>query len=100
MGENPALVHGNLSINFGGNFTADQVVITRLSHRRGQEVDDSVVGHGDHALAVDLDDAVADADTTPLGDAAAEQTADLKVKVEKKWRSLSSLHCLCVFPFH
>ena len=49
-----------------------------LSHRRGQEVDYPVVGDGDHALAVDLDDAVADADPSALGDATAEQTADLK----------------------
>ena len=51
---------------------------THLSHRRGQEVDYPVVGDGDHALTVDLDDAVADADPSTLGDATAKQTADLE----------------------
>ena len=52
--------------------------LTNLSHRRGQEVDYPVVGDGDDALAVDLDDAVADAHPSTLGDATAEQTADLE----------------------
>ena len=52
--------------------------LTNLSHRRSQEVDYPVVGDGDDALTVDLDDAVADAHPAALGDAAAEQTADLE----------------------
>ena len=36
------------------------------------------MGDGDHALTVDLDDAVADADPSTLGDATAKQTADLE----------------------
>ena len=36
------------------------------------------MGDGDDALAVDLDDAVSDAHPSALGDAAAEQTADLE----------------------
>lgn len=36
------------------------------------------MGDGNHALTVDLDDAVADADPATLGDTAAQQTADLE----------------------
>ena len=70
-------------------FTSKTAIIekspqTDLSHRRGQEVDYPVVGDGDDALAVDLDDAVSDAHPSALGDAAAEQTADLEEGEERR----------------
>ena len=40
-------------------------------------MDDLLVGRGHHALAVDLDDAVAHAHAAALRDAAAHQAADL-----------------------
>ncbi len=39
--------------------------------------------HCDHALAVDLDDPVADADSAAFSDAAAKETADLKKEKTK-----------------
>ena len=63
--------------------TWEKSKLTNLSHRRGQEVDYPVVGDGDDALTVDLDDAVSDAHPSALGDAAAEQTADLEEGEER-----------------
>jgi len=42
------------------------------------------VRRGDHALAVDLDDAVADADAASLRDAASHQAADLPSKTRER----------------
>jgi len=53
------------------------VYVSHLSHGVGQDVDDLLVGRGHHALAVDLDDAVAHADPAPLGDAPAHKATDL-----------------------
>ena len=43
------------------------------------------MGDGDDALTVDLDDAVSDAHPSALGDAAAEQTADLEEGEERRF---------------
>jgi hypothetical protein len=51
-----------------------------LPDRGGEEVDDALVGHGHHALTVDLDDAMADAHAAPLSYTAAQQAADLDTK--------------------
>ena len=49
-----------------------------LPDRGGQQVHDPLVRHGHHTLTVDLDDAVADSNSAPLGNTAAQQAADLK----------------------
>ena len=49
-----------------------------LSHRCCQKIDDPLVRHCHDALAVDLDDAVAHAHAAALGDAAAQEAADLE----------------------
>jgi len=46
----------------------------------GEEIDNALVGYGHHALAVDLDDAMADAHAAPLGNTAAQQAADLNTQ--------------------
>ena len=51
---------------------------TDLADSRGQHVDDLLVRHGHHTLALDLDDAVTDAHAAALRDAAPQQAADLK----------------------
>lgn len=48
-----------------------------LSHCVGQNLNDLLVRRRHHTLAVDLDDAVTDADASSLGDASSHQTADL-----------------------
>ena len=53
---------------------------TDLADSRGQHVNDLLVRHGHHALALDLDDAVTDAHAAALRDAAPQQTADLQHK--------------------
>ena len=53
---------------------------TDLADSRGQHVNDLLVRHGHHALALDLDDAVTDAHAAALRDAAPQQTADLQQK--------------------
>ena len=57
---------------------------THLSDRRRQQVDDPLVGDRDHALAVDLDDPVPHPDASPLGDAAAQEAADLEGEEDDK----------------
>lgn len=51
-----------------------------LTHGDRQRLDDLLVRHGDHALAVYLDDSVADADAAALGYAASHQAADLRAE--------------------
>lgn len=48
-----------------------------LSDRVGQSLHNLLVGCGHHALPVDLDDAVADADAPSLGNASPHEAADL-----------------------
>lgn len=52
--------------------------VSHLSDSVGQDVDNFFMGGGHHALAVDLDDAVAHSDPTSLGDAPTHQAADLR----------------------
>lgn len=54
-----------------------QAVTSHLSHRVGQRLNNLLVCGGHHALPIDLDDAVADADTAPLRDAPTHEAADL-----------------------
>lgn len=51
-----------------------------LSHGIGQDLNNLLVRSRHDALAVDLDDAVTDADATSLSDTASHQTADLHRK--------------------
>lgn len=50
---------------------------SHLPHRAGQGLHDLLVCRGHHALPVDLDDAVADADAPSLRDAPSHEAADL-----------------------
>lgn len=50
---------------------------THLGVCLGEQLDDAGVRRGHHAVPVDLNDAVAHTDTPTLGDAAAEEAADL-----------------------
>ena len=61
--------------------------LTHLSNGSCEQVYDPLVRDCDHALSVDLDDAVAHADAAALGDPAAQQTADLEKKEQKKVNS-------------
>lgn len=45
--------------------------------RLGEQLNDARMGHGHHALPIDLDDAVSHADTPALGRTPTQQTADL-----------------------
>ena len=53
-----------------------------LSHSAGQDVDHLLLGGGDHALAVDVDDAVAHPHAPPLSNAPPHQAADLQPHVQ------------------
>lgn len=55
-----------------------QEATSHLSNRVGQCLDNLLVGGGHHALPVDLNDAVANSDATPLCDAPAHEAADLR----------------------
>lgn len=61
-----------------------------LSHGVRQSLDYLLVGCGYHTLSVDLDDTVADADTTSLCNAPSHEAADL-------WGQVKSAH---TFPPH
>ncbi len=52
-------------------------LFTHLSDGSSEQVDDSLVRNGDHALPVDLDDAVSDAHAASLGDPASKKAAYL-----------------------
>jgi hypothetical protein len=54
----------------------NSVSATHLANARGQKVDNALMGHSHHALAVDLDDAVANPHAAPFRDAAPQQRAD------------------------
>lgn len=53
---------------------------TYLAHRRGQQVDNAIVGYGYDALAINLDNSMAHPDPSSLGNATTKQTANLKVQ--------------------
>ena len=57
---------------------------TYLSDGGGQQIDDSVVRHGNDALSVDFDDTVTDSHSATLGDAAAKEAANLVNKGRKE----------------
>lgn len=68
-----------------------------LSHGVRQNLNDLLVRRRHDALAVDLDDAVTDADASSLGDASPHQAADLRThthmtlqtRVDSKWHKES-----------
>ena len=56
-----------------------RIIITDLADTGGQQVDDPLVRDRHHALAVDLNDPVADPHTASLCYSSPQQTADLKI---------------------
>lgn len=67
-----------------------------LSHCVGQNLNDLLVRRRHDALAIDFDDAVADADASPLCDASSHQAADLhtqKSKVKQTVQLEATLSC-------
>lgn len=55
---------------------------------------------GHHTLPTDLNDAVTDSDSAPLGNSSSHQTADLqstKMYLETASKNISNIHLLCVW---
>ncbi len=88
------------SLNIDGRLLASEQTVhggghgfhVDLPHRGSEKVDNALVGYGHHALAVDLDDAMADAHAAAFGYTAPQQAADLstKSKGENELQNLSN----------